>query len=468
MTTTIGNFIYSEASTGQESDINLSTVIGVYKYSLACDIQTIQVEAILPQVAAPAFSPAGGVITQETIVAILCDTIGANIFYTLDGSDPQDPFSSRQAYSNPLTVTQAVTIRAIAEKAGMLSSAVSQASFLNSAERVEFPTIMPPGGSYSESQLVQITVATVGASIYYTTDGSAPMELPQYLYTVPFLVTESQNIRAIATKPFMLPSFESSVAYSIASVSKVALPNITPAGGTFAQPLVNDVTIGTTTVGATLYYTVDGSDPTASSLIYTGSPISIPQSLTLKVVGIKDGLANSDIVTVAFVIQATTLPSSFVAVNNSSDPYGTSARLTWEMLPVEGLTGFKIVYGLSTGNYTEQLIVNDPLARSFNVTGLTTNTNYFFALKALFGVLESPLTPESFCFVQDVVAPAAPTNFVATITADGKAVWLRWKNPTVDFSNVVLVKNTDHVPSSPTDGEVIYNGTLEEYYDRDI
>ena len=138
------------------------------------------------------------------------------------------------------------------------------------------------------------------------------------------------------------------------------------------------------------------------------------------------------------------------------------------MSPVDGLTGFKVVYGLSSGNYTEEVIINDPLARSYIVPGLTTNTNYFFAIKALYGVLESPLTSESFCFVQDVVSPAPPMNFVATITADGKAVWLRWNNPTEDFSHVVLVKNTDHVPATPTDGEVIYTGTAEEHYDRDI
>ena len=58
----------------------------------------------------------------------------------------------------------------------------------------------------------------------------------------------------------------------------------------------SQVILSTTTTGATIRYTVDGSDPTESSLIYN-SPITITQSLTLKAKAFKSGYLPSQIST---------------------------------------------------------------------------------------------------------------------------------------------------------------------------
>ncbi|HEY1469183.1 MAG TPA: chitobiase/beta-hexosaminidase C-terminal domain-containing protein [Candidatus Acidoferrum sp.] len=50
---------------------------------------------------------------------------------------------------------------------------------------------------------------------------------------------------------------------------QTATPTLLPAGGTFSA--AQSVTISDTTASATIYYTTDGTTPTASSLVYAGS-----------------------------------------------------------------------------------------------------------------------------------------------------------------------------------------------------
>ena len=57
-----------------------------------------------------------------------------------------------------------------------------------------------------------------------------------------------------------------------------ATPSISPAGGILSGSL--EVTLACTTPGATIYYTLDGSVPTASSLAYT-SPFKLTTSATV-------------------------------------------------------------------------------------------------------------------------------------------------------------------------------------------
>jgi hypothetical protein len=59
----------------------------------------------------------------------------------------------------------------------------------------------------------------------------------------------------------------------------VVTPSFTPPGGNYLTP--QTVTISTTTQGATIYYTTDGTEPNQSSILYAG-PISVNQSVTIK------------------------------------------------------------------------------------------------------------------------------------------------------------------------------------------
>lgn len=81
--------------------------------------------------------------------------------------------------------------------------------------------------------------------------------------------------------------------------SAVATPTFSPGGGTYAT--AQTVTISTTTSGASIRYTVDGSTPTASSTLYSG-PISVPSSRTVQAIGLKSGMTNSAVASAVYTI----------------------------------------------------------------------------------------------------------------------------------------------------------------------
>ena len=78
-------------------------------------------------VATPAFSLASGAVNSGTSVTITCATDGAKIYYTTDGSDPT---AESTEYTDAISVTPPMTLKAIAVKDGMNNSSVASASYL--------------------------------------------------------------------------------------------------------------------------------------------------------------------------------------------------------------------------------------------------------------------------------------------------------------------------------------------------
>jgi len=92
---------------------------------------------------------------------------------------------------------------------------------------------------------------------------------------------------------------------TVTTTNTVATPTISPAGGTFAGSVT--VTLATTTPGATLRYTLNGSDPTSTSTVYS-APLTLSASATVKAKAFKTGVTDSLTASAAFTITvATTL-----------------------------------------------------------------------------------------------------------------------------------------------------------------
>ncbi|MCL2290920.1 MAG: chitobiase/beta-hexosaminidase C-terminal domain-containing protein [Bacteroidetes bacterium] len=77
----------------------------------------------------------------------------------------------------------------------------------------------------------------------------------------------------------------------------VATPTFTPPGGSYLTP--QSVTINCTTEGATIRYTLDGSEPTESSAVYN-TPLNISTTTTLVAKAWKAGLTPSAVATATY------------------------------------------------------------------------------------------------------------------------------------------------------------------------
>ncbi|MBR4514834.1 MAG: chitobiase/beta-hexosaminidase C-terminal domain-containing protein [Lachnospiraceae bacterium] len=93
-----------------------------------------------------------------------------------------------------------------------LASADSDAFVIAAAPKVETP-VLPAAGSFSSSKTITITCGTAGATIYYTTNGSAPTTAST-AYTDSFTVSSTTTVKAIAVKDGMTDSEIATATYT--------------------------------------------------------------------------------------------------------------------------------------------------------------------------------------------------------------------------------------------------------------
>ncbi len=208
------------------------------------------------------------------------------------------PSASSTVYTGPVTVSKSATLSAIATASGFANSGVASASFVIGTNTAA-PVISPAGGTFSAAQSVTITDATSGASIYYTTDGSQPSSASTP-YSAPIAVSATETINAIAIASGNTSSVTTAT-FTI-NIAAAALPTFSPAAGTYTS--AQTVSLGDTTPGAAIYYTVDGSQPTTSSPQYSG-PITVSASETIKAIATAAGFGSSAVASAAYTINAT-------------------------------------------------------------------------------------------------------------------------------------------------------------------
>ena len=172
-----------------------------------------------PVAAEPVFSPIPGTYTATQNVSLSSATSGATIYYTVDGSTPSH---SSAVYSAPIVVSgPSLTIRAFAAATGDQDSPIVAGAYVIQAASspAATPTFSPSSGtSFSSTLSVSIADTTPGASIYYTTDGSAPTTSSQ-LYSGPFTISATTTVNAIATATGFTQSAQGSASYTYSPIS---------------------------------------------------------------------------------------------------------------------------------------------------------------------------------------------------------------------------------------------------------
>jgi hypothetical protein len=245
--------------------------------------------------ATPTFTPGAGSYNTSQTVTIADTTPGAVLYCTTDGTTPT---TSSPQCSQPTTVFKTEFLQAIAVAPGIPASAAASAGYTINLNAAATPTFSPAGGSYTSAQTVAINDATAGVNIYYTTDGSVPTA-SSTLYAGPITLAKSTTLSAIAIASGFANSGVASASYVIGTGT--APPVISPAGGTFNA--ATPVTMTDATSGASIYYTSDGSIPTAASMPYSG-PITVSTTETINAIAIASGNSSS-VVTAAFTVNIT-------------------------------------------------------------------------------------------------------------------------------------------------------------------
>src|SRR4030095_14641000 len=100
------------------------------------------------------------------------------------------------------------------------------------------------------------------------------------------------------------------------SLPTVVTPTITPNGGSFTVSV--SMTLQTTSAGASIFYTTDGSTPTQSSTLYTGV-MTLTSSAAVKAVAFKSGSNPSAVASASFTIVTPTAQLSLTWQDNSTN-----------------------------------------------------------------------------------------------------------------------------------------------------
>lgn len=154
--------------------------------------------------------------------------------------------------------------------------------------------------------------------------------------------------------------------------NKVSTPELT-AGGEFKDS--KDVSITCDTENATIYYTIDGSEPSANNgKIYTGT-ITIKETTTVKAIAIKNGLENSSVSSATYikVKEDNNNPTPTVVDVTKAGRYTIDAQLwhAYSNQPSMGNVAFKdeidLLISDGKGNYTLNVATRPVL-----VSGYTT------------------------------------------------------------------------------------------------
>jgi len=251
--------------------------------------------------ATPTFSPAGGTYTAAQSVTLSTTTTGASIYYTTDGSTPTN-FSALYSPATPIAISTTTTINAItADAPTYLDSTVATATYTINLPAAATPTFSPAPGTYTAAQSVSLSDATTGASIYYTTNGSAPTTASTlYVVGSPIAVSSTTTINAIAVATGFSNSAVATGTYTI-NLPVVATPAFSPAPGTYTA--AQSVSLSDATTGASIYYTTNGSAPTTASTLYVaGSPIAVSSTTTVNALAIATGYTNSTVATGTYTI----------------------------------------------------------------------------------------------------------------------------------------------------------------------
>ena len=294
--------------------------------------------------------------------------------------------------------------------------------FILQAPTLPTPTITVTGdsagaNSYYFTAAVTLSSSVEGTELYYTLDGTTPTENSLH-YTVPFNVTQNSIISVIAVKSGYQNSNVASCIVNI-DTPTVALPIFTPIAGTYADSI--EVSITTTTLGAEIRYTLDGTTPTENSTLYQ-NPFVLYSDATINAKAFKTNWYDSEVATIQYFISNTPVLAvspnvlNFDAQNNtatfviSATHLQDSIHITSDNIhfttsqtiisPANGTTNIMVTFDAVASAMGTLLITSGDLSQTITLVGTATvPTPEFMPVS---GTVDTLISVSLACSIEDV------------------------------------------------------------------
>jgi len=220
-----------------------------------------------------------------------------NVKFSIDGALKATVALTAGKASYSTSTLAAGTHAVTATYAGSTAFSASSAAL---SEKIETRTATPKfslaAGTYTSSQTVQLSDATAGAAIHYTTNGTAPTAAST-LYTAAIHITKTTTVKAIAIAAGHVNSLAASAAYVIKPPAPA--PTFLPVSGAYKMPITVKIS-DKVTAGLAIFYTTNGTAPGLTSTKYTSAGIKVTKQETIKAIAIATGYSKSAVATATF------------------------------------------------------------------------------------------------------------------------------------------------------------------------
>jgi hypothetical protein len=263
--------------------------------------QTYNIDTTIPTASADIL---GGLYNTYKTVNLSMSEPG-NIYYTLDGSTPN---TSSNLYNTPIMITSSKTLKYIAVDMAFNTSPIYTQDY--TIDTIPPTTSVDPiSGTYNNTQSIILGMSEPG-NIYYTLDGTVPTTFSTK-YTNPIIISSAETLMFFAED---LAGNTSPLDIELYNVNDTVSPtvNTDTIGGPYNT--TKTVTLSMSEPGS-IYYTINGNDPSTSSNLYTG-PITIVTSTTLKYMAVDMANNTSPIYTQIYNID--TIPPTASATPSGS------------------------------------------------------------------------------------------------------------------------------------------------------
>ena len=276
-------------------DVTESTTVKAMAFKSGLADSAVASGAYEMKVYLPTFNPGPTTYTSPVSVAIGTTSPGAQLYYTLDGSDPTPTTGTPYVASVPIATT--TTLKARGFRAGWTDSDLKSGTYTMNFGTLTAPVASQPSGTYTSSVEIELT-AQAWAEIRYTTNGTTPVATSA-LYTGPLTISTATTLKAKAFHPDYVASAVTTESYTI----QLSTPGFDRAAGSW--PAGTLVTLSGPPAPAEIHYTLTGADPTASDPVIAAGETLVLGNYTLKAKAIKADCLDSAVAAASYLVTGT-------------------------------------------------------------------------------------------------------------------------------------------------------------------